>query len=186
MMTRMRTFFITRFPYLSCIGSVVSTVFFELGSQNKYTSNIEKLFGLRPRNITEDISLNPSLTVIKFFIILTQYTEFGPEGVVEETPAVFDVVNQAVSLIGAQHRDVQHPEQRLQEGEVHVPVVAVVDEASVSVLDHDEPEDDGGHRHVVPAGDPGGLEVLHGGADLRNQPLVVREGVREGVRELTD
>ena len=89
--------------------------------------------------------MNPSLTVIKFLIILTKYTEFGPEGVVEETPAVLDVVNQAVSLIEAQHRDVQHPEQILQEGEVHVPVVAVVDKASVGVLDHDEPEDDGGY-----------------------------------------
>ena len=89
------------------------------------------------------------------------------------------VEGQTVSLVDGEDRDVHNPEESLDEGEVHVPVVAVVDEASVSVLDHDEPEDDGGHRHVVPAGDPGGLEVLHGGADLRNQPLVVREGVRE-------
>ena len=127
----------------------------------------------------EEISLNPSLTVIKFLIILTQFTKFGPEGVREQTTSVLDVVNQTVSLIGGQDRDVQDPEESLEEGEVHVPVVAVVDEASVSVLDHDEPEGDGDHRHVIPAGDPGGLEVLHGGADLRNQPLVVREEVRE-------
>ena len=41
------------------------------------------------------------------------------------------------------------------------------------------PEYDRDDRHVVPAGYPGALEVLHGGAELGNQPLVLREVVRE-------
>ena len=49
------------------------------------------------------------------------------------------VKKENIALIDGQYRDVQDPEESLEEGLVHVPVVAVVDEAPVSVLDHHEP-----------------------------------------------
>ena len=106
---------------------------------------------------------------------------------------MLQVENQNIELIDRKYCNVQDPEEGLEEGLVHVPVVAVIGKAPVSVLDHHEPgqdqkktdtsqdlpEYDRDGRHVVPAGYPGALEVLHGGTELGDQPLVVREVVGE-------
>ena len=49
------------------------------------------------------------------------------------------VEEENIALVDGQYRDVHDPEESLEEGLVHVPVVAVVDEAPVGVLDHHEP-----------------------------------------------
>ena len=52
---------------------------------------------------------------------------------------MLQVEHQNIALIDREYGDVQDPEEGLEEGLVHVPVVAVVGEAPVSVLDHHEP-----------------------------------------------
>ena len=45
---------------------------------------------------------------------------------------------QVVCLVRHQHHNVASPEESSEQGPVHVPVVAVVDQSSVGVLDHYE------------------------------------------------
>ena len=49
------------------------------------------------------------------------------------------VENKNIALIDRKYGNVEDPEEGLEEGLVHVPVVAVVGETPVSVLDHHEP-----------------------------------------------
>ena len=54
--------------------------------------------------------------------------------------SVDEVEGDKVCLVGHQQRYVTNPEQCLQQGQVHVPVVPIVDQSSVGVLDHGKPK----------------------------------------------
>ena len=67
---------------------------------------------------------------------ILQYIQYGPVpvGILENTLSMFDKVNPLDSLVDREEGDIGYPEENIEQRHVHVVVVTIIDQASISVF----------------------------------------------------